>query len=66
MNGSLFQSLKPGGRIAAIDCVPRSGHTAAPGKRDQGADQGIRPADVIDELKTSGVVDESQGWRRCR
>ena len=57
MNGSLLHSLKPGGRIAVIDFVPRSGHSAAPGKRDQGADHGILPADVIDELKASRFVD---------
>jgi hypothetical protein len=57
MNGSLLHSLKPGGRIAVIDFVPRSGHSAAPGKRDQGADHGILPADVIDELKASGFLD---------
>src|SRR4029077_3725270 len=41
MNGSLLHSLKRGGRIAVVDFPPRSGHTGAPGKRDQGADHGI-------------------------
>ena len=57
MNGSLLHSLKSSGRIAVIDFVPRSGHTAAAGNRDQGADHGILPADVIDELKAAGFAD---------
>jgi ubiquinone/menaquinone biosynthesis C-methylase UbiE len=57
MNASLLHSLKPGGRIAVIDFVPRSGRTAAPGKRDEAADHGILPGDVIEELLAAGFAD---------
>jgi predicted methyltransferase len=57
MNASLFQTLKPGGRIAIADFPPRSGHTAAPGKRDQSADHGILSDDVVKELDAAGFVD---------
>jgi len=57
MNNSLLHSLKPGGRIAVIDFPPRSGHTAAPGGRDQAPDHGILSQDLIGELKAAGFAE---------
>jgi ubiquinone/menaquinone biosynthesis C-methylase UbiE len=60
MNASLYRSLKPGGRVAVIDFPPRSGQTALAGSRDNGADHGILPEDVIRELSAAGFVDVHQ------
>ena len=60
MNASLYRSLKPGGRVAVIDFPPRSGHTAPAGSRDNGADHGILPEDVIRELSAAGFTDVQQ------
>jgi len=60
MNASLYRSLKPGGRVAVIDFPPRSGHTAPAGSRDNGANHGILPEDVIRELSAAGFTDVQQ------
>jgi ubiquinone/menaquinone biosynthesis C-methylase UbiE len=57
MNGSLLRSLKPGGRLAVLDFPPKSGVTAAPGKRGEGDAHGAMPATVIAELIAAGFVD---------
>lgn len=60
MNASLLHTLKPGGHLAISDFAPRSGRTASPGKRDQGADHGILPADIIRELEAAGFANVHQ------
>ena len=57
MNRSLMASLKRGGRLAIVDFAPRSGKTAPPLGRDQGAAHGIMAADLIQELTAAGFVD---------
>jgi ubiquinone/menaquinone biosynthesis C-methylase UbiE len=60
MNASLYQSLKPGGWLAVIDFPPRSGRTALPGLRDNGANHGILPDDLVRELSAVGFADVHQ------
>jgi ubiquinone/menaquinone biosynthesis C-methylase UbiE len=60
MNASLYRSLKPGGHLAVIDFPPRSGRTAPPGSRDNGANHGILPDDLVRELSAVGFADVQQ------
>jgi ubiquinone/menaquinone biosynthesis C-methylase UbiE len=57
MNASLLKSLKPGGRIAVIEFKPKTGQSAAPGKRTDGDAHGVMPETVIEELKAAGFTD---------
>lgn len=50
---SLFQSLKPGGRLAIIDFEPR-GNEADPKGRSSGNQHGVTAETVIKELTKSG------------
>lgn len=54
-NASLFQSLKPGGRLAIIDFEPRSDE-AEPGERASGGSHGVTAETVVDELTQTGFV----------
>jgi predicted methyltransferase len=54
MNQSLYQGLKPGGRLAISDFPPTSKRSAEPGKRNTGDFHGVMPATVIEELKAAG------------
>lgn len=65
MNASLFQSLKPGGKLAVIDFEPR-GSEAEPGGRDSGSSHGVRAKTVVEELIRAGfepVSNEQQSGR---
>jgi len=53
MNLSLFQSLKPGGRLAILDFEP-GGAEGEPGNRDEGESHGITTKTLIDELTLAG------------
>jgi len=53
MNLSLFQSLKPGGRLAILDFEP-DGAEGEPGDRDEGDSHGITTETLIDELTLAG------------
>ena len=54
MNGSLLQSLKPGGRLAIIDFTPPPGGENAPGGRAQDNHHGVTPPTVERELTAAG------------
>ena len=54
MNRSLFETVRPGGRVAVIDFQPREGRTAAPGSRADGDSHGVDPATVIREMTAAG------------
>lgn len=53
MNASLFESLKPGGRLAVIDFEPR-GSEAEPGGRSSGSSHGVTAETVVEELTGAG------------
>lgn len=55
MNASLFQSLKPGGRLAIIDFEPR-GDEADPGGRSSGGQHGVTAETVVEELTSAGFT----------
>lgn len=55
-NKSLFESLKPGGRLAIIDFVPRQGSPLPDGVPANREGHGIPPAVVIEEMKKAGLT----------
>ncbi len=65
MNASIFQSLKPGGRLAIIDFEPR-GEEAEPGERADGSQHGVTPETVIEELENVGFEVVSPAEERGR
>ena len=66
INKSLYQSLKPGGRLAIIDFRPDSAESADPTRRADGAQHGVTPATVVCELRQAGfeLVAMEEGIRR--
>lgn len=52
-NASLFETLKPGGKLAIIDFEPR-GTEADPSGRASGRSHGVTNETVVDELKKAG------------
>lgn len=55
MNASLWQSLKPGGRLAVIDFEPRDSE-AEPGGRASGDQHGVTADTIVKELSQAGFV----------
>jgi ubiquinone/menaquinone biosynthesis C-methylase UbiE len=55
-NISLLASLKPGGRLAIIDFVPRKGSPLPEGVPANRGGHGIPPSVVIEEMKTAGFT----------
>jgi ubiquinone/menaquinone biosynthesis C-methylase UbiE len=66
INRSMYQSLKPGGRLAIIDFPPDSAESADPTRRSDGAQHGVTPATVVCELRHAGfeLVAVEEGTRR--
>jgi ubiquinone/menaquinone biosynthesis C-methylase UbiE len=56
MNRSLFDALKPGGRLAVIDFVPRKGSELPPGVPANRNGHGIEPALVEQEVAAAGFT----------
>ncbi len=59
MNASLYQALRPGGRMAVIDFTPRGYGQVAGAPKNRGG-HGIRPDLLIEELTAAGFVVERQ------
>lgn len=55
-NKSLFDSLKPGGRLAIIDFLPRPGSKLSEGVPANRGGHGIPPSVVIEEMKKAGLT----------
>ena len=55
-NKSLLASLKPGGRLAIIDFVPRAGSALPEGVRANRGGHGIPSAVVIEEMTAAGFT----------
>lgn len=66
INRSMYESLKPGGRLAIIDFAPDSAESADPTRRADGAQHGVTPATVVRELRQAGfeLVAVEEGIRR--
>lgn len=62
MNSSIWESLKPGGRVAVIDFAPRGGESSDPAGRATGRQHGITADTVISEMKRAGftLIDTEQ------
>jgi predicted methyltransferase len=57
INRSLFESLKPGGRLAVVDFPPRGSRDAAtPGERASDGTHGVRAEVVATELEAAGFT----------
>ncbi|HET7617172.1 MAG TPA: methyltransferase domain-containing protein [Gemmatimonadaceae bacterium] len=63
MDRSLFRSLKPGGRLAVIDFVPKK-DTDNPAERAGNDTHGVTPAHVQQELREAGFEIVSSGTLR--
>ena len=60
MNQSLFESLKPGGRLAIIDFFPNHGRLAAsPKDRDQEKTHGVDAETVVNEVTAAGFEQQT-------
>jgi ubiquinone/menaquinone biosynthesis C-methylase UbiE len=68
MNQSLYQSLKPGGRLAIIDFPPDGSESADPSRRADNGQHGVTPPTVVRELRRAGfehvTTQEGSGTRR--
>jgi predicted methyltransferase len=53
---SLLASLKPGGRLAIIDFLPRPGSATPEGVPANRGGHGVSPATVVEELKAAGLT----------
>lgn len=55
-NKSLYESLKPGGRLAILDFRPSPGSKVFPGVPENRGGHGIAPNLIEDELKAAGFI----------
>ena len=56
MNQSIWNALKPGGRIALIDFEPRETESSDSGNRSLGPQHGVTLETVINELRKAGFT----------
>lgn len=67
MNQSMYNSLKPGGRLAIIDFPPDGEESADPSGRANGGQHGVTARTVVRELRQAGfelvTVDEGTARR---
>ncbi len=56
MNASLWQSLKPGGRLAVIDFAPRGSESPQPSGRTTGDQHGVTANTLENELRLAGFT----------
>lgn len=54
MNRSLFEALKPGGRLAVIDFMPKAGSKRPDAVPENREGHGIRPEQVFEEVAAAG------------
>ena len=56
MNTSLWQALKPGGRLAVIDFAPRGSESADPNGRTSRDSHGVTANTAVEELSAAGFT----------
>lgn len=61
MNKSIWQALKPGGRVAVIDFAPRGSESSEPGGRTTASHHGVTSGTVVKELQQAGFTLISSG-----
>ncbi|WP_170864317.1 class I SAM-dependent methyltransferase [Fodinibius roseus] len=66
MNESMWQALKPGGRLAVIDFAPRGGESGDPEGRATGDHHGVTAETVAGELRQAGFTVISSEQRSGR
>ena len=66
MNKSIWESLKPGGRVAIIDFVPRGSVSEDPKGRDSAGHHGVTAEAVAKELEDAGFTIISKDRRSGR
>lgn len=66
MNNSIWEALKPGGRLAVIDFAPHGGESSAPDERAMDSGHGVTFETVVKELSQAGFIQVSPDQRSGR
>ncbi|HLR31280.1 MAG TPA: methyltransferase domain-containing protein [Fodinibius sp.] len=66
MNNSIWEALKPGGRLAVIDFAPHGGESSAPTERAAGGGHGVTSETVVKELSQAGFIRVNSDQRSGR